>query len=92
MSSNFRTGEPGVSVNQEMSGAVAHALHQTTQPLTVLQGLLELALLKTNTVDEYKRVLSRSLQELRRVTDCFEHLRAITQLQQPPQKTEAAHV
>ena len=92
MSSNFRTGDAGAPANQAMSGAVAHALHQTTQPLTVLQGVLELALLTATTVDEYKHALERSLQETRRVTDCFEHLRAVAQLHQPAQRIEAPHV
>ena len=91
MSFNSRTGEAAVSVDPETSGAVAHALHQTTQPLTVLQGTLELALLTARTVDEYKHAVERSLRELRRVRDCFQHLRAVTQLH-PPQKSEAAHV
>jgi hypothetical protein len=92
MSSNFRISAAPVSADQEISGTVAHALHQTTQPLTVLQGTLELALITANTVDEYKHVVERSLEELRRVTDCFQHLRAVTQLHQPSRKSEAAHV
>ena len=92
MSSNFNTGDAGVSANHETFGAVAHALHQTTQPLTVLQGVLELALLTATTVDEYKHALERSLRETRRVTDCFEHLRAVAQLHQPPQRREAPNV
>lgn len=83
MSLNSTTGEAVVSADQEILGTLSRALHQTTQPLTVLQGTLELALLKATTVDEYKDVIERSLEELRRVTDCFGHLRTLIQSHQP---------
>jgi signal transduction histidine kinase len=91
MSSNRRTGEPVVSVDQEIAATISHALHQTTQPLTVLQGTLELALLTADTVEQYKQAVERSLEELQRVSDSFEHLRALLQGAQQP-KSEAAHV
>jgi hypothetical protein len=83
MSFNSTTGEAVVSSDQEIFGAISRALHQTTQPLTVLQGMLELALLKASTVDQYKDVVERSLEELRRATDCFGHLRTLIQPHQP---------
>jgi hypothetical protein len=82
MSSNSRTGEAAVSADQEIFGAISLGLHQTTQPLTILQGTLELALLNANTVEQYRSAIERSLGELRRVADCFEHLRSVAQLQQ----------
>jgi len=72
-----------VLVDQEISDSLSLGLHQTTQPLTILQGTLELALLNARTVDEYKSAIERSLEELHRVTECFEHLRTINQLHQP---------
>jgi hypothetical protein len=83
MSSNPGTGEAVVCVDQEISGTISRGLHQTTQPLTVLQGTLELALLNASTVDEFRHAIERSLEELQRVTDSFEHLRTLTQLHQP---------
>jgi len=82
MSSKSSAGGSEVLVDQEISSSISLGLHQTTQPLTILQGTLELALLNASTVDEYKYAIERSLEELQRVTDCFEHLRTITQLHQ----------
>jgi hypothetical protein len=70
-----------VSVDQDSAIALSRELHQATQPITVLQGTLELALLTASTTAEYRRVIERSLKELQRVTECFEHLRAFIQLQ-----------
>jgi hypothetical protein len=83
MSSNPETGEGVVSVEREIVGTISRGLHQTTQPLTVLQGTLELALLNARTVDEFKQAVERSLEELQRVTDSFDHLRTLTHLHQP---------
>jgi signal transduction histidine kinase len=78
MSSDSRTGEAVGSVEEEVAGAMTRGLHRTTQPLTVIQGILELALLNASTVDEYKHAIEQSLEELQRVVDCFEQLRALT--------------
>jgi hypothetical protein len=91
MSSNSRTGEPVVCVEQAIPDALSRSLHQATQPLTVLQGTLELALLSASTVQEYKQAVERSLEELQRVTDSFEHLRTLAQEVQQ-KKSEVAHV
>ena len=82
MLSKSRTGGSEVLVDQEISDSISLGLHKTTQPLTILQGTLELALLNARTVDEYRNAIERSLEELQRVTDCVEHLRTITQLHQ----------
>jgi len=72
-----------VPLDQEIAGAVSRGLHQATQPLTVLQGMLELALLNASSVEEYKRTIERSLDELQRVVDCFERLRTVIGMHQP---------
>jgi len=82
MSSKLSAGGPQVLVDQEISGSISLGLHQATQPLTILQGTLELALLNASTVKEYRNAIERSLEELQRVTECFEQLRTITQLHQ----------
>jgi hypothetical protein len=79
---NSRT-EAVLPALQDGARALSDGLHQTTQPLTVLQGTLELALLTANTVREYRQAIERSLGELQRLTDCFEHLRTLIRLQQP---------
>ena len=70
-----------VSFDQDNAIAISRELHQATQPITVLQGTLELALLTASTIHEYRRAIERSLEELQRVTVCFEHLRAFIQPQ-----------
>ena len=72
-----------MSVKQSISDPMSRGLHQATQPLSVLQGTLELALLSASTVDDFKQAVERSLHELQRVTDSFEHLRILAQLQKP---------
>jgi hypothetical protein len=77
MSFNFTTRQTAVSVDQDTESALARALHQATQPLTIIQGTLELALLTANTTEQYKHAVAQSLQELQRVTGCFRHLRTL---------------
>jgi hypothetical protein len=77
MSLNFRNRETVVQVDEDIEGALPRALHEATQPLTVIQGTLELALLTANTIEHYKFAVARSLEELRRLTDCFAHLRTL---------------
>jgi len=83
MSPNTKGCEADVSVRQSMPDAMSRGLHQATQPLSVLQGTLELALLSASTVDDFKHAIERSLEELQRVTESFDHLRVLAQLQQP---------
>jgi hypothetical protein len=59
------------------AGVMLHELHQTAQPLTVLQGLLELALLSSATVEEYRGVIQRAVEESRRVSTGFDRMRKL---------------
>jgi hypothetical protein len=77
MSFNFRTRQTIVSVDQDIEGGLSRTLHQATQPLTVIQGTLELALLTASTLEQYKYAVGQSLEELQRLTHCFEHLRTL---------------
>jgi hypothetical protein len=83
MSFSFTNGQAIVSVDQDTEGALARSLHQATQPLTVIHGTLELALLTANTMEKYRDAVELSLEELKRVTDCFRDLRAIICQPQP---------
>jgi hypothetical protein len=85
MSLNFRTRETVEPVDEAIEGAVPSALHQATQPLTVIQGTLELALLSANTIEDYKFAVEQSLEEVRRLTHCFAHLRMLICPPQFPQ-------
>jgi hypothetical protein len=79
MSSKSTTGGSHVSIDQEIHGTISMGLHQATQPLTILQGTLELALLNASTVEAYREAIEQSLAELQRVMQCFDHLRSVTQ-------------
>lgn len=59
------------------ASAIVHQLHQTAQPLTVLQGLLELALLSSATAEEYRGVIQRAVEESRRVSSGFDQMRKL---------------
>jgi signal transduction histidine kinase len=61
---------------------ISRELHQTAQPLTVLQGLLELALLRSHTAEEYRNIIERAMEESRRVSGCFDHVRELVQLEE----------
>jgi signal transduction histidine kinase len=72
-----------VSVDRDAAGDIAHGLHQVAQPITVLQGTLELALLTASTVEEYRHAIEQSLEELQRATDCFNRVRTLVNLHPP---------
>jgi hypothetical protein len=79
---SFHSGTEAVAfADPDTASAISRELHQATQPITVLLGTLELALMTASTVDEYRHAIELSLKQLHRVTDCFEHLRALIQLQ-----------
>jgi signal transduction histidine kinase len=61
------------NLNKEIS----RRLHDTAQPLTVLQGMLELALLKAHTVEEYQHYCQQAIEELQRVTNHFHRVREL---------------
>lgn len=63
--------------------AISHELHQTAQPLTVLQGLLELALLTSSTTEEYRGVIQRAMEQSQRISGCFDQVRRLFHLDQP---------
>jgi nitrate/nitrite-specific signal transduction histidine kinase len=60
-----------------MNNEISKRLHSTAQPLTVLQGVLELALLNAHTVEEYRECCRQAIEELRRVTGCFDQVREL---------------
>jgi len=77
MSSNPGLGETAVSTESDLSQRLSRQLHQTTQPLSVLQGLLELALVEVRTAEQYQQSIQRALEEVRRASDCFQQLRTL---------------
>jgi signal transduction histidine kinase len=73
----------GNAFDPENSAELSRSLHQLAQPLTVLQGCLELILMGAHTVDEYKRSIQQALDESRRVSAGFDHIRELLRNSQP---------
>ena len=84
-----QNANPMPSLNLEIASAVSQELHQTAQPLTVLQGLLELSLLKSGTIEEYRSSLERAMDELRRVVAGFDHVRELVRSNQPSSQLQS---
>jgi len=63
-------------------GAISHELHQTAQPLSLLQGWLEMALLTPHSAEEYKRIIQRAIDHSKRLSGCFDHVRELVRLEE----------
>ncbi len=87
MSCNTEIGENGPAPQHEPLPSLARQLHQTAQPLSVLQGVLELALMRSSTVEDYKRSVEIALRESARITACFEELRQLIAQRESEQQT-----
>jgi signal transduction histidine kinase len=72
-----------VGFDPAIARAASRTLHDAAQPLTVVQGLLELTLLQARSVEEYRESVEAALVEMARVGDCFNKVRQIVRLQQP---------
>ena len=75
--SHPRPVHSGIGASDPLASAISHELHRTAQPLTVLQGLLELALLSSSTPEEYRAVIQHAVEQSRRVSDGFDQLRKL---------------
>ncbi|HEY1464584.1 MAG TPA: histidine kinase dimerization/phospho-acceptor domain-containing protein [Terriglobales bacterium] len=74
---------------------IHYALHQTAQPLTVLQGVLELALLKSESIQEYRQSIETALLQTGRIVDCLNEIRMLANtdaLQNQTLRKAAGHV
>ncbi len=69
--SHRATGEPS------LARLMSRQLHETTQPLSVLRGELELALIRGRSVEDCRKAIEMALIELHRVDGCFAQLRRI---------------
>jgi hypothetical protein len=72
--------QPGwamTALDQENIAELSRGLHQAAQPLTALQGWLELALAGSHTEDEYKASIRQAMEESRRVLACFDRVREL---------------
>jgi len=59
------------------ASALSRELHHSAQPLTVLQGVLELGLLTSTTTEDYRDVIQRAMEESRRVSSSFDLVRKL---------------
>ena len=57
---------------------IVQALHQTAQPLTVLQGVLELVLIEPKTIQEYRETIETALLQTKRIIDGLNQIRKLT--------------
>lgn len=74
------TENPGIRTENSVNSitvSISEVLHQTAQPLTVLLGILELALLQAETITDYRESVERSLFEVSRLIDCLNQARKI---------------
>jgi len=60
-----------VEVQGKNLQAASLALHQLAQPLTVLQGLIELNLLEDRSPEEYRECLNQAFAETSRLVNCL---------------------
>jgi hypothetical protein len=66
--------------DQETIAELSRGLHQAAQPLTALQGWLELALIGSHSEDEYKTSIRKAIEESRRVLACFDRVRELARV------------
>lgn len=82
----------------ELATSVADALHQMAQPLTILQGLLELSLLQAKTEEDFRISTEEALAQLQRAMHSLHQARTILRFTQskpsttPIQERNAQHV
>jgi len=62
---------------QRMVAKATSVLHGAAQPLIVLQGVLELAVLRNENREELRVASQTALREAQRITEQFEELRRI---------------
>ena len=72
------------SSNALTSSALSYELHQTAQPLTVLQGMLELALLSARTTEEYRGAIQCAMEQSQRISGSLDLVRKLVHFHQPP--------
>jgi signal transduction histidine kinase len=74
---------------REITQAVSRGLHDLAQPLTVLQGSLELALMQAETVEECREAMTAALAEAERVTATLKRTRHLLRLQAATERSSS---
>jgi len=81
----FHTDKPETyrEPNPAINSAVSRELHHVAQPLTVLQGTLEIALIKDRSQAEYQSILHKVMEHSQKLADCFARVQRLVHFQQP---------
>jgi len=69
--------------DQDTTAALSKSLHQLAQPLTVLQGILELASIEARSTNEFHRYLHRASEQLHEVISCYGQTRELLHVSGP---------
>jgi len=81
----FHTDKPETyrEANPAITSAMSRELHHVAQPLTVLQGTLEIALIKERSQAEYQSILHKVMEHSQKLADCFARVQRLAHFQQP---------
>jgi signal transduction histidine kinase len=75
--------QQSVAADRELVNTMAHELHDMAQPLTLLQGVLDLALYNADTVERYRHSVAQAMGELKRVIVSFGRMRQLVRPAEP---------
>ncbi len=81
------SSEREVLSRDEITQAVSRSLHDLAQPLTVLQGSLELALMQAETIEQCREAMTTALAEAERVIAGLKRARHLVRLQTASERT-----
>jgi hypothetical protein len=76
------------TMHPAVKAATLRGLHDMAQPLTVLHGSLELALMQVQTADEYRQWLEFALEQAERLVSNLEYVQQLVHLQRPARDLE----
>ena len=74
---------PNSSQSQNFLPILSASIHQMAQPLSTIQGLLELALLRPTTAEQYRALTEDVLGHLRRAVEWMQFTASLARFQQP---------
>jgi len=86
----LQSGWEGAPTHEDVMEKLAYGLHQAAQPLTLLQGLLELALMGTHSEEDYRLAMKRALDAAQRAAASFNSVREMVRLPESALRTKRA--
>ena len=69
--------------NEKFLSTLSSSLHGLAQPLSIIHGYLEISLLKATSVEQYRELIEKMLQESRRATGIAQFVAQLTRFQHP---------